>query len=61
MPKIVLRSRSKVKVKLLVAVDIRGSALLSATKSNTSHNQSEVIVCNQGHIRIIARMKSIDF
>ena len=29
------------------AVDIRGLALLTAAKSNKSHNQSKVFVCNQ--------------
>ena len=47
---------------LCAAVDIRGSALPSAVKSNKNHCQSKVFVCvsiiNQ-HMRIIARMRSI--
>ncbi len=71
-----LRSRSKVGVKVMgqgqrprsdfwrVAVDIRGSALPSAAKSNKSHSQSKEFVCVsviRGHLRIIARMRSIGF
>ncbi len=44
------------------AVDIRGSALPSAAKSNKSHYQSKVFVCVsviRGRIRIIAWMRSI--
>ncbi len=47
-------SRSKVKV------DIRGSVLPSAAKSNKSHYQSKLFVCMsviRGHIRRIARMR----
>ena len=65
-------SRSKVKVKFWrAAVDIRGSALPSATKSNNhkfgakkSHYQPTVFVCVSvisGRMRIIARMQSIGF
>ncbi len=69
-----LRSRSKVGVKVKswgqghrsnvwrAAVDIRGSALPSAAKSNKSHYQSRVFVCVSvigRHIGIIARMRSI--
>ncbi len=69
-------SRSKVGVKVMgqgqrirsnfwrAAVDIRGSALPSAAKSNKSHYQSEVFVCVSvinRHMRIIARMRSIGF
>ncbi len=46
------------------AVDIRGSALPSATKSNKSHYQHEVFVCVSvisWRMRIIARMRSIGF
>ncbi len=46
------------------AVDIRGSALLVAAKSNRSHYQSKVFVCVSlisGHMRIISRMRSIGF
>ena len=71
---IALRSRSKVRVKVTgqgqrawsnfwrTAVDIRGSALPSATKSNNYHYQSKVIVCvsvTSGRMRIVARMRSI--
>ncbi len=44
------------------AVDIRGSALPSAAKSNESYYQSEVFVfvsVIRGHILIIAHMRSI--
>ncbi len=44
------------------AVDNRGSALPSAAKSNKSHYQVKVFVCVSiisGHMRIIARMRSI--
>ncbi len=59
-------SRSKVKVEFLacVAVDIRGSALPSAAKSNKGLYQSEVFVCASvisWCMQIIARMRSIDF
>ena len=69
-----LRSRSKVGVKFMgqgqrsrsnfwrAAVDMRGSGLQSAAKSNKSYYQSEVFVCVSvvsGHILIIARMWSI--
>ncbi len=69
-------SRSKVGVKVMgrgqssrsnfwrAAVDIRGSALPSAAKSNKSHYQSRVFVCVsviRGRIRIITRMWSIGF
>ncbi len=46
------------------AVDIRGSALPSAAKSNSSYYQSDVFVCVsviRGRMRIIARMRSIGF
>ncbi len=45
------------------AVDIRGSALLSAAKSIKSHYQSKVFVCVyviRGRIRIIARADAVD-
>ena len=45
-------------------LDIRGSALPSALKSNNSHYQSEVFVCVSvisRRMRIIARMRSIGF
>ena len=45
-------------------VDIRGSAFLSAVKSNKNHYQSKVFVCVSiisGHMRIIVRMQSIGF
>ncbi len=69
-------SRSKVRVKVMgqgqmsrstfrrAAVDIRGSALPSAAKSDGSHYQSKVFVCVSvfsRHMRIIARMRSIGF
>ena len=69
-----MRSRSNVGVKVIgqgqrsrsnfgrAAVDIRGSALPSAAKSNKSHYQRKVFVCvsvNRGRIWIIARMRSI--
>ena len=44
--------------------DLRGSALLSAVKSNKSHYQSEMFVCvsvTSGHMQIIARMQSSGF
>ncbi len=44
--------------------DIRGSALLSAAKSNRSHYQPKVFVCVsviRQHIRIIVQMQSIGF
>ncbi len=44
------------------AVDNRGSALPSAEKGNRSHYQFKVFVCVSlitGHMRIIARMRSI--
>ncbi len=47
-----------------VAVDIRGSALPSAVKCNRKYYQSKVFVCASiisGHMRIIARMRSIGF
>ncbi len=73
-----LRSRSKVGVKVIswgqgrrsrsnvwrAAVDIRGSALPSAAKSNKSHYQSKVFVSVSvisGRMRIIVRMRSIGF
>ncbi len=71
-----LRSRSKVRAEVVgqcqglrsyfwcAAVDIRGSALRSAAKSNSSHYQSNVFVCVsmiRGRMRIIARMQSIGF
>ena len=46
------------------AVDIRGSALPSAAKSNWSHYSLEVFVCVSvisWHMRVIARMRSIGF
>ncbi len=46
------------------AVDIRGSALPSAAKSNKGHYQCKVFVCVSvisGHRRIIARRRSIGF
>ena len=46
------------------AVDIRGSALPRAAKSNRSHYQSRVFVCEsaiKGHIRIKACMWSNGF
>ncbi len=55
------RSRSNF---LSAAVDIRGSALPSAVKSNNHHYQSKVIVCVSvisGRMRIIAWMRSIGF
>ncbi len=72
------RSRSKVGVKVKgqgqghgsrstfrrAAVDIRGSALPSATKSNRSHYQSKVMVCVSvisRHVRLIAQRRSIGF
>ncbi len=62
---IALRSRSKVEVKFWrAAVDIRGSALPSAAKSNKSHYQSKVFVCVSvisGRMQIIAQMRSIGF
>ncbi len=69
-------SRSKVEVKVMgqgqrwrstfwrAAVDIRGSALPSAVKSNRSHYQSKVFVCVSviiWRMRIIALMRSIGF
>ncbi len=69
-------SRSNVRVKVTsqgqmsrstfrcAAVDIRGSALPSAAKSNRSHYQSKVIVCvsvKSRRVRLIARMRSIGF
>ena len=45
-------------------VDIRGSTLPSAAKSNRRHYQSKVIVCVSvisGRLRVIARMQSIGF
>ncbi len=58
-------SRSKVKAILWrAAVDIRGSALPSAVKSNESHYQSKVFVCVSvisWRMRIIAWMRSIGF
>ena len=69
-------SRSKVGVKVTgqgqrsrllfwrAAVDIRGSALPSAVKSNRSHCQSKVLVCVSiisRRVRVIARMRSIGF
>ncbi len=69
-----ITSRSKVKVMgqgqrsrsnfWRAAVDIRGSALPSAARSNKSHHQSKVFVCVSiimGRILIIARMRSIGF
>ncbi len=70
------RSRSKVGVKVKsqgqgqmsrstfrrAAVDIRGSALPSAAKSNRSHYQSKVIVCVSvisRCVRLMAWMRSI--
>ena len=47
-----------------VAVDIRGLALLSASKSNKRHYQSKVFVnvsVISGCMRIIKPMQSIDF
>ncbi len=46
------------------AVDIRGSALPSAAKSNRSYYQSKVIVCVSvisRRVLLIARMRSIGF
>ncbi len=46
------------------AVDIRGSALPSAAKSNNHHYQSKVIDCVSvisQHLQIIVRMRSIGF
>ena len=46
------------------SVDIRGSALPSAAKSNNYHYQFKVIVCVSvisWRLGIIARMQSIDF
>ncbi len=46
------------------AVNIRGSALPSAAKSNNHHYQSKVIVCVSvmiGRMQIIARMRSMGF
>ncbi len=46
------------------AVDIRGSALPSAVKSNKNQNQCKVFVCLSiisGRRRIIERMRSIGF
>ncbi len=58
-------SRSKVNALLWrAAVDIRGSALPSAVKSNRSHYQSKVFVCVSiisRRMRIIAQMRSIGF
>ncbi len=56
-------SRSK-SITWRAAVDIRGWALPSAAKSNTSHYQFKVFVCVSvisWHMRIIARMRSIGF
>ena len=59
-------SRSKVKCRgqrsrsnfWCAAVDIRGSALSSAAKSNNDHYQSKVIVCvSVISVRIIVRMR----
>ncbi len=67
-----LRSRSKVRFKVkgqgqisgAHSVDIRGSALPSAAKSNKSHYQSKVFVSLSvisGRMRIIMQMRSIGF
>ena len=48
----------------LMAELFRGSALTSAVKSNKNHYQSKVFICVpiiSGHIRMIARMRSIGF
>ncbi len=75
---LVLRSKVGVKVKVKVTcqckksrstfrragVDIRGSALPSAAKSNRGLYQSKVFVCMfviSGHVRVIARMRLIGF
>ena len=56
---------TRVKVKFwCAAVDIRGSAVPSAAKSNKSHYQSKVFVCVsviRGCIQIIAWIQSIGF
>ena len=57
------RSRSRLNF-WRAAVDIKGSALPSAARSNKSHYQSKVFVCVSiimGRILIIARMRSIGF
>ncbi len=74
--KVKVKGRVKVEVKVTgqgqrlrsnlwrAAVDIRGSALSSVVKSNKSYYQSKVFVCVSvisGHMRIIARMRSVSF